>query len=98
MSDGDVVMKENGAEESKEQSKSDAPKPASSSSPVSPPSTPTQSTKNPDAEKLKEEGNQLFAQKHFAKATDCYSKGDHHATPLHCAAPTPHTAAGPHHV
>ena len=89
MTDADVRMKENGAEESKEvspasstsssssstsSSNATTPSPPSSPSPIAEPSTPAQSTKSPEAEKLKEEGNKLFAEKHFAKATDCYSK------------------------
>ena len=109
MSDGDVVMKANGAEETKEDTStitanghhpkaatsSSAPLPPSSPSPVAPPSTPAQSTKNAEAERFKEEGNRLFADKHFAKATDCYTKGAHATQHSATPSPSPHLRPAP---
>ena len=45
----------------------------STADPNAPPSTPAQSNKNPEAEQHKEEGNALFAHKHFPAAIDRYS-------------------------
>ena len=89
MSDSDVTMKENGTEEKRGDDATSKPPPSavntatppSAPSPIAEPSTPAQSTKSPEAEKFKEEGNKLFAEKHFAKATDCYTKGLVHHLP-----------------
>ena len=85
MSD-DVAMKDHTADDTKEaishshssshpstNGQQQQQQPASAADPNAPPSTPAQSNKNPEAELHKEEGNKLFAAKHFSAAIDRYT-------------------------
>ena len=85
MSAADSAMKDSTGDETKEAITAPTIDPATQPTPPhsaangtavdpnAPPSTPAQSNKNPEAEAHKEEGNKLFAAKHFAKAIDCYT-------------------------
>lgn len=76
--DRDIVMKENGAEENKEAAATAETTTATATDTATAAATPPPSSapaKNPEAENLKEEGNKMFADKHFQKAIDLYTKG-----------------------